>query len=187
MYLRSGFRSGGTSTKTTLFRGNPKGGLAKKGLARKVPTAQKRDLSGQLPPPIGSKKAPIDPEKAQICSERADFPVISVSKLWSESGKGGGKLKRGLDPPTYDTFFPPFICSRPVIFLRHRPDRPHCLRFQNWFWRARSKVRFNFRGAASGYSFRTLFGLFRGSGPEGPGDLVWGRADRNPKLHCNYA
>ena len=37
----------------------------------------------------------------------------------------------------------------------------------------------HFWGPAPGYSFRTLFGLFRGSGPEGPGrpfaDLMSGK------------
>ena len=40
----------------------------------------------------------------------------------------------------------------------------------------------HFWGPSPGYSFWTLFGLFRGlPGSKGPGDPVWGGADRNPR------
>ena len=67
------------------FLGNPKGGLAKGGLARKAPIGPKRALSGQLLlfprgcglrrnwSPIGPEKAPIGPEKVPICPEKARF------------------------------------------------------------------------------------------------------------------
>ena len=39
----------------------------------------------------------------------------------------------------------------------------------------------HFWGPAPGHSFRTLFGLFRGSGPEGPGRPCVGRGPSQPK------
>ena len=43
------------------------------------------------------------------------------------------------------------------------------------FLRLRGALFRHFWGPAPGYSFRTLFGLFRGSGPEGPGRPCVGR------------
>ena len=48
-------------------------------------------------------------------------------------------------PPTYDAFSAP-VCFRPVVFCRgnrHRSGKnPTFWGLQNWFWRARSMVRF---------------------------------------------
>ena len=73
-------------------QGNPNGGLANGGLARKANWAKKGPFGAisALPPwlwgaeelvPIGPEKAPIGPEKAPICPEKArfsrkDFPLI---------------------------------------------------------------------------------------------------------------
>ena len=69
----------------TFFLGNPNGGLAKGGLARKGPIGPKRALSGQFLfffswlwgaeelVPIGPEKALTSPEMAPICPEKARF------------------------------------------------------------------------------------------------------------------
>ena len=53
--------------------------------------------------------------------------------------------------------------------------------FSDSFWDSGAHSFGWLQGPASGDCFRTLFGLFRGSGREGPGDPVWGGADPHSK------
>ena len=107
--------------KMALTQGNPNGGLANGGLARKAPIGPKRALSGQflLFPRgcgcggIGPEKAPIGPEKAPICPEKARFPRKDFPLIFSEN--------LGLKPP--------FVSPRldfPNSLLRIPCDRPVC-------------------------------------------------------------
>ena len=74
-----------------LTLGNPNGGLANGGLARKAPAnwAKKGPFEAvsALPlVPIGPEKAPTGPEKAPICPKKArfsrkDFPLIFSENL----------------------------------------------------------------------------------------------------------
>ena len=87
---------------SSFYLGNPNGGLAKGGLARKGPIGPKRALSGQflLPPwlwgaeelvPIGPEKAPTSPEMAGVCPEKARFSRKDFPPIFSEN--------LGLKPP----------------------------------------------------------------------------------------
>ena len=76
---------------------NPKGGLAKGGLARKAPIGPKKGPFGAISAlpsrlwgaeelvPIGPEKAPIGPEKAPICPEKARFSRKDFPPIFSEN------------------------------------------------------------------------------------------------------
>ena len=86
-----------------LNLGNPNGGLAKGGLARKGTMRAKKGPFGAisaLPPwlrgaeelvPIGPEKAPTSPEMAPICPEKARFSGKDFPPIFSEN--------LGLKPP----------------------------------------------------------------------------------------
>ena len=83
-----------------------------------------------------------------------------ISTYFSESGQGGWKTQGGgkhavnsaknpspktfLDPPTYDTFPPPFGDSLSFPLKERGTDEtnPNFWGLQRWFWRAHSAVRF---------------------------------------------
>ena len=85
--------------------GNPNGGLANGGLARKAPIGPKRALSGQfLLFPRGPEKAPIWPEKARL--SRKELPPIFSENL-------------GLKPP----FVSP-VWIFPIVFPKSLSETP---------------------------------------------------------------
>ena len=101
----------------SINQGNPKGGLANGGLARKAPIGPKRALSGAISPlppwrwgaeesvPIGPEKAPDRPAKKDpISPEKARFPREDFPPIFSEN--------LGLKPPFCE---PPFRFSQKIL------------------------------------------------------------------------